>query len=323
MSRTRKDGGVRVILASTFCILQALGLGLFSINTLKKSTLLSCYWFCLFIYYTTQFFVNLIDMIFIRAMDKVEFLSMLGVWAYFIAEMAGVVLTLLISYFRCDDKIDTLIRLYTLEYEFLKLNIKIKYSKVRWFSRLFLYFLMMIFLFVVDLIIFLIYEPLKTRMVLMMMYSARLILWTDICYFIFILKVITAKFKLLNDDIAMTTRLFRHNLMGENDYARVKTISNIHYSLRELCKIQNFLYGLQLATITLFLTSVTTCCAYMLLAYSILHFVYANAKYPISASYGYLSFCITVYYSLCYVILDTINEVKSEVRYYVDLFHIA
>ncbi|XP_065211431.1 gustatory receptor for bitter taste 66a-like [Planococcus citri] len=143
----------------------------------------------------------------------------------------------------------------------------------------------------------------------MLRYSARLISWFDVFYFLAVLKIIRLHFERINTEMIVLKR-FQNHLRSDN-YLKIVKLNKMHKSLRNICKIHNESYSIQLLWLTYYIMSMTTVLVYLIIFASVIYFVLKN-DVPIMAGYVYYGSWVVLYYSFCYFVLRSVTGVAKE-----------
>lgn len=304
---------LHVVLYPILNILRFAGLNIFCRNSFQKSSLWPYYTILLMIYLLAQYFVNMFHLLMSLSPRDSGFSMFLSVITASIAEVSCAFFSLFMTLKSSEKKKQVILKLFKIENKFFLLNMGIKYSKFQWYSRIIIFSSVMMFFFLSDLFFQIRYDPTRIRTVMMLRYSARLISWFDVFYFLVILKIIRLHFERINTEMIILKKFQNHS--KKDSYLRIKNLNEMHKSLRNICKIHNESYNLQLLWLTYFLMSITTVLMYLIFVCTVIYFVLKD-DVPVLAGYTYYSSWTTLYYLFSYFVLKVITGVAEEVSHF-------
>lgn len=305
---------VRVALLPVLSILRFVGLNTFSRYSLHKSSLWQYYSFLLAFYVLLQYVIN-ISLLF-ATIDRAEsscsmYLSFASVS---FAEMLAAFSSLIVNWKMCDKKIKIICKLSKIEGEVFLLKRTIRYSQFKWRSRILTFIGLLLCLCISDLIVYLSYDSKRTKPILMLRYSARFISWIDIFHFLTIVRIIRLHFECINSELDALAISIRRNFIEGDTFVKVKLLCKMHKSLRKICKIQNRMYSLQIASLMFYIISLTTTLLYFIFINSVYYFIMQN-DIVTRLTYIY-PYCLTwtfLYYLLSCLTLEIVGETVKEV----------
>lgn len=304
-------GSLRVILFPILSILRILGLNTFRTNSLQTSSLWKYYSILLMIYLVTQYFFNITALVRLITPRDSQFSMFISLMASSLTEMLAAFYSLFVTIRMSEKKRKIISKLLKIEDKLFLLNMGIGYSKFQWYSRTFIFSTTIIFFMISDFILMKTYDPKRLRTIMMLRYSARFISWYDVFYFMSILKIIRLHFERINEEI-LTLSKFRYDL-GENHLLKIKQMYKIYKSLKNVCKIHNEVYGMQLVCLVYFFMCVTTTFIYFIINCNILYFI-LKIDLHLVVVYLFCGFWTLLYYVVSYFMIKSIIGVAEEVR---------
>lgn len=306
--------GFRAVLSPTISILRVVGLNTFSLSTLRKSALWSYYSLLIATYLLAQYLVNAPELIFSFGKQESGLSMVLNLFTSSVTELLAAFFSLFVNWKRRDKNIKILSKLSKIEDKLFLMNMEIRYSKLLWDLRTYIFISAIGLFFIIDLITMILYDRVRLRSVMMLRYSARVISWIDIFYFLMILKIVSLHFKRINKELVTIVEIFAMQLEEKNVVSKMKIICNMHKSLRKICKLHNDTYGLQLSMLTIFVISIITAFMYFLIICNVYYFVF-HEDLALSAVYVYNVTWIGLYSLFIYftlkIVLDAVQEVRE------------
>lgn len=310
---------LRVILFPFLSMMRIVGLNIFRSNSLEKSGGWPYYTTILMIHLVTQYCLHIPNVLKTISKRDSEFSMFLSLGTASLVEMLVAFFSLLSTLRAYDKKKTIIVKLFKIEEQLILLNMGIEYSKFRWYSRIYAFVGGMILIITAEFIFFVIYDPRNMVALLMLRYSARLASWFDIFYFLTILKIIGLYFKRINNEMVISSRPACRFNFHRDKFSKIMKLVKLHKCLRNVCKIHNDMYSLQLLWLVYFLICMTTGSVYFVIAFSVIRSVFNN-NMPWIPGCAYAGTWTVLYYLLGYLVLKVTTSVSEEVECWLYLF---
>lgn len=267
-------------------------------------------------YLVIEFGINMILLVNLRQpFTKVQFLRTCSDSVFFGSETITAFLSVLISFLHFQKKLSTVDTLCFVDELMYQIGIRLSYNKGWWKPKIIIVVGGLAFWLIIDIIAFFICNPEHMSVILCIRYSAGLIYWADVCYLLTVLKIIEKHFEKLNQQWVKLTKTFEGDSYHQDGQLtkKIRTLIRVHGLLRKLCKIQSYLYGLQLAFLTIsFLTKIVSF-TYLVIARDIAYFIDEDCETNVVVYNGYFCSSIVLYFVLCFSILHLVVNTRDEV----------
>lgn len=295
---------------------QFFGLVRFDPKSRRTSTVKSTFMVALMVYLIVEFGINMFLLVYLRQpFTKVQFLRTCSDSVFFGSETVTAFLSVLISYLYFKKKLSTVDTLCHVDELMHQIGVRLRYNRGWWKPKILIVVGGLAFWLGIDIIAFFICNPKHMPVILCIRYSAGLIYWADICYLLTVLKIIEKHFKKLNQEWVKLAGTFEADSYRQDSRLaeKIKTLIRVHSLLRQLCKIQSYLYGLQLAFLTIsFLTKIVSF-TYLIIARDIAYFIDEDYESNVVVYNGYFGSSIVVYFVLCFSVLHVVVNTRNEV----------
>ncbi|KAK7576063.1 hypothetical protein V9T40_012349 [Parthenolecanium corni] len=302
---------------------QFFGLVRFNPRTRQKSIIKSIFMVALMVYLVVEFGINMFLLVHLRQpFTKVQFLRTCSDSVFFGSETITAFLSVLTSYLHFKKKLSTIDTLCHVDELMHQIGIRLRYNKGWWKPKIIIVVGGLAFWLIIDIIAFFICSPEHISVILCIRYSAGLIYWADICYLLTVLKIIAKHFEKLNQQWVKLTKTFETNsyYQGGQLPERIKILIQVHSLLRKLCKIQSYLYGWQLAFLTIsFLTKIVSF-TYLIISRDIAYFIGEDYESNLVVYNGYFGSSIMLYFVLCFSVLHVVVNTRDEVGKFNDMY---
>lgn len=289
----------------------------FALNTydveLQKQ---SCRWIgysaLVLFYLLIQFAINLSAMMFEILGSKINVVRAFAAFFLFFSEMFCAVISVLISLLQYDKKVEVFHKLLELNDTWPKVRMCETMSKFIWLKKFLPFFSFFISSFLIDVVGVGIYGPKEGPKIIMLHYSARLIIWTDMYHFFFILKIVRLHFISINNELTVVSK----SLAKFNLYYSIGLISQVHEHLRSICKKQNFLYRIQFCLFYFYIISVITTYAFLIVSENAL--ILSISSFYVNDAWivfnGYMTSWILSYIYISFIVINEMVNVAEQVR---------
>lgn len=304
---------VGAILHPVVTLSRVVGLTTFNLETKNRSVFWTYYASFIIALYILQYSFNGLSLVLFFVDDEDGLSKSMSIATSSVTEMLSTISSLVISFKRYADKMNIILMLFETENNLAEINIGVKFSKCSWYRWMIKSGMILLCCFVVDWIGLTAGGLAFAITSLTLRYSAMVICWINICYFLTILRIVRIYFKCINDDLNRTRRLLKRKTLFTNRFAeRIAIICRIHSTLRKICRMHGSVNGLPLSFLSMFLTSVTTTMSYFFLSKYIVELEYPDDQ-SIKSDYGYFVYWVIFYISFCFTFLEHIVSTVHEV----------
>lgn len=311
----RKKCRLSIMITQISNLLRIFALNISAIHSRLERISWTSYAILLLVLLITQFAINMKDMIIDTMGDRFDLSATVSIFLIFATETCCAVLSIMIGLLRYNKKIRISKQLFELENLWSGTQtVSEKASRFLWLRMFWPFFLFLFFCFLMDLFSLTSQAPSRARMIIMMHYSARLIAWTDIYYFVLILKIVRRNFANVNNELIRLAPLATCNLHT------IETMCKVHQCLRKICKRQNVLYDTHFWFLTFYLIANITAYLFLVISADVAFLasvgvsnIYVGNVIAMTYLNVHLGIWITFYFILCFMVLKNIVNTVEEV----------
>lgn len=300
---------LHTFLFSISVIMRVLGLNCLDSRNMEKSP--TWYWYSvtILVYYLTQTFYNLMRFLIPVFQQERTLHKIFQLLIPCILQASAGCSALLINILKYRRKTEVLIKLYRVEDHWRRLGTRVMYSRSFHYKNTFFFICFMLAVLSSEVMaIFITKSSIYTPLIVIGMH-ARILAWTEVHYFLLILRIVRDHLMYVNRKL-IRLRKTRSSVRIET----LRNLSHIRDVLREVCEIQNSLYGCLIVPLTLFLTAQVICFWYHAVVYNISQLLSKGNDYDFTHWIG-ITTVVTINFIALYVVLKATVDISEKVRH--------
>lgn len=299
-------------------ILPIFGLRIFHLNNFRVSLVWSLYSILLSMYLVLQYIISSVELIRSEpVITKNGLLQIVAVVCTYTMETTAALFSLLTSLWLYQKETEVLRMLSKIENCWDR--VKTGYKRVSMDRRMqaIWFFVFLFFAFIYDCVMMYEFYYSRFPVAITIRYPARFVAWIDIYHLISDLQYIREQYTNINYALLWLTRmLHRREISSKYCLKEVTVLSEIHFMLRKLCRLHNWLFGVQLCFISLYLKFAFTRFLYtqVLCATTYIIPTYEKNFFSLRSSIVlHFTFWLLVYILFCFNILDVFVSTRDKV----------